>query len=59
MISIAIKLDQTIFKRELMSVFTDKFVMSKPIKKKIRVTQCKHFSKPDKNIPFGVTFPIG
>ena len=57
--TIVIMLDQTIFKRELMNVFTDRFIMSQSINKRIWVTQCKRFPKPDKTIPFGVTFPIG
>ena len=58
-VSVVITLDQTIFKRELMHVFTNRFVTSQSIKKRVCVTQCKHFPKPDKAIPFGVTFPIG
>ena len=58
-ISIVITLDQHVFKRELAKVFTDSFILSKSIKKKIRVTQCKRFPKPDKLIPLGITFPIG
>ena len=41
MISIVITLDQHMFKRELGKVFTNSFILSKSIKKKIRVTQCK------------------
>ena len=41
MISIVITLDQQVFKRELAKVFTDSFILSKSIKKKISVTQCK------------------
>ena len=41
MISVIITLDQQVFKRELAKVFTDSFILSKGIKKKIRVTQCK------------------
>ena len=59
MISVVITLDQQVFKRELAKVFTDSFILSKSIKKKIRVTQCKRFPKPDKLIPLGITFPIG
>ena len=33
MVSVIITLDQTIFKRELMHVFTDRFVTSQSIKK--------------------------
>ena len=40
-ISIVITLDQHVFKRELAKVFTDSFILSKSIRKKIRVTQCK------------------
>ena len=40
-ISVVITLDQHVFKRELAKVFTDSFILSKSIKKKIRVTQCK------------------
>ena len=58
-ISIIITLDQHVFKRELAKVFTNSFILSKSIKKKIRVTQCKQFPKPDKLIPLGITFPIG
>ena len=58
-ISIVITLDQHVFKRELAKVFTDSLILSKSIKKKIRVTQCKRFPKPDKLIPLGITFPIG
>ena len=58
-ISVIITLDQQVFKRELAKVFTDSFILSKSIKKKIRVTQCKRFPKPDKLIPLGITFPIG
>ena len=58
-VSVIITLDQTIFKKELMHVFMGRFVTSQSIKKCICVTQCKHFLKPDKAIPFGVTFPIG
>ena len=57
-LSVVIMLDQTIFKRELMYVFTDRFVTSQLIKKRVCVTQFKHFPKPDKTVPFGVTFPI-
>ena len=59
MISIIITLDQHVFKRELAKVFTDSFILSKSIKKKIRVTQCKRVPKPEKLIPLGITFPIG
>ena len=41
MISVVITLDQQVFKRELAKVFTDSFILSKGIKKKIRVKQCK------------------
>ena len=58
-ISVVITLDQQVFKRELAKMFTDSFILSKSIKKKIRVTQCKRFPKPDKLIPLGITFPIG
>ena len=58
-ISVVITLDQHMFKRELAKVFTNSFIPSKSIKKKIRVTQCKRFPKPDKLIPLGITFPIG
>ena len=57
--SVAIMFDQTIFKRELMYVFTDRFVMSQSVKKRVCVTQWKHFPKPDKTVPFEVMFPIG
>ena len=40
-ISVVITLDQHVFKQELAKVFTDSFIPSKSIKKKIRVTQCK------------------
>ena len=46
MISIVITLDQHVFKQELAKVFTNSFILSKSIKKKIRVTQCKRFPKP-------------
>ena len=59
LLSYVITLDQIVFKRELMNVFTDRFVTSQPMKKKVCVTQCKHFPKLDKAIPFGVIFPIG
>ena len=59
MISVVITLDQQVFKRELAKLFTDSFILSKSIKKKIRVTQCKRFPKPDKLMPMGITFPIG
>ena len=42
-----------------MKVFTDKFITSQPMKKKVLVTQSKRFPKLDKCVPFGVTFPIG
>ena len=58
-LSVVITLDQTIFKRELMYVFTDRFVTSQSIKKRVHVTQCQRFPKPDKTVPFSVTFPIG
>ena len=58
-ISIVITLDQHVFKRELAKVSTNSFILSKSIKKKIKVTQCKRFPKPDKLIPLGITFPIG
>ena len=54
-----ITLDQTIFKRDLMHVFMDKFVVSQYMKKRVRVTQCKHFPKHGKEIPLGITYPIG
>ena len=41
MISVVITLDQHVFKQELAKVFTHSFILSKSIKKKIRVTQCK------------------
>ena len=59
LLSYIITLDQIVFKCELMNVFTDRFVTSQPMKKKVRVTHCKRFPKPDKAVPFGVTFPIG
>ena len=58
-ISVVFTLDQTVFKHDLMYVFTDKFVVSQQTKKNVRVTQCKRFPKPDKSIPLGITFPIG
>ena len=58
-ISVVLTLDQTVFKHDLMYVFTDKFVVSQQTKKNVRVTQCKHFPKPDKLIPLGIIFPIG
>ena len=58
-INVVITLDQQVFKRELAKVFTNSFILSKGIKKKIRVTQCKQFPKPNKLIPLGITFPIG
>ena len=58
-ISVVITLDQTIFKRDLMHVFMDKFVVSQSMKKRVRVTQCKHFPKPGKEIPLGIMYPIG
>ena len=58
-ISVVITLEQTIFKRDLMHVFTDKFVVSQSMKKRVRVAQCKHFPKPGKEIPLGITYPIG
>ena len=58
-ISVVITLDQHVFKQELAKVFTDSFILSRSIKKKIRVTQCKRLPKPDKLIPLGITFPIG
>ena len=58
-IFVVITFDQTIFKRELMHVFTDRFVMNQSIKKRVCVTQCKTFTKPDKNILLGITCPIG
>ena len=59
MISVVLTLDQTVFKHDLMYVFTNKFVISQQTKKKVRVTQCKRFPKPDKSIPLSITFPIG
>ena len=59
MISVVLTSDQTVFKHDLMHVFTDKFVVSQQTNKKVHVTQCKHFPKPDKLIPLGITFPIG
>ena len=41
MISIVIIVDQHMFKHELAKVFTNSFILSKSIKKKIRVTHCK------------------
>ena len=57
--TISITFSQNVFKRKLSHVFTDEFVMSQPIKKQVRVTQSKRFPKPNKNVSFGVTFPIG
>ena len=59
LLSVVITLDQTIFKRELMYVFMDRFVTSQSIKKCVHVTQCKRFPKPEKTVLFGMTFPIG
>ena len=58
-ISMVITLDQTIFKKELMHVFMDWFVTSQSIRKRVWVTQCKRFSKLDKSVPLGITYPIG
>ena len=58
-ISVPITLSQSIFKRELAKVFTDNFILSKNMKKRIHVTQCKRFPKPDRSIPLGITYPIG
>ena len=58
-ISVMITLDQTIFKRELMHIFTERFVTSQSIRKRVLVTQCKRFPKPDKSVPLGITYPIG
>ena len=58
-ISVVLTSDQTVFKCDLMYVFTDKFVVSQQTKRKVHVTQCKHFPKPDKSIPLSITFPIG
>ena len=58
-ISVVLTSDQTVFKRDLMYVFTDKLAVSQQTKKKVRVTQCKRFPKPDKLIPLGITFLIG
>ena len=58
-ISVIIILDQQVFKQELAKMFADSFILSKGIKKKIRVTQCKQFPKPYKLIPLGITFTIG
>ena len=38
---VVITFNQTIFKRELSNAFTDKFIVSQPIKKQVRVTQSK------------------
>ena len=57
--TISITFSQNVFKRKLSHVFTDEFIMSQPIKKQVRVMQSKRFPKPNKNISFGVTFPIG
>ena len=57
--TVSITFSQNVFKRKLSHVFMDKFIMSQPIKKQVRVTQSKRFPKPDKNVPFSVTFPIG
>ena len=56
--SVVITLDQTVFKKQLMNVFTDKFITSQSMKKRVYVTQLKRFPKPDKCVPFGTTFPI-
>ena len=57
--SVSITFNQNVFKRKLSHMFTNEFVMSQPIQKQVRVTQCKRFPKPDKDVPFGVTFSIG
>ena len=57
--TVSITFSQNVFKRKLSHVFMDEFIMSQPIKKQVRVMQSKRFPKPDKNVPFGVTFLIG
>ena len=58
-ISMAIILDQTIFKKEMMHIFMDLFITSQSIRKRVKVTQCKRFPKLDKSVPLGITYPIG
>ena len=58
-ISVVITLDQTIFKCDLIHLFMDKFIVSQSMKKRVRVTQCKRFPKPGKEIPLGIMYPIG
>ena len=55
----AISFNQSIFKRKLTHVFTDKFVMSIPMTKEARVTQSKRYPRPNNEDAFGITYPIG
>ena len=57
--AVNISLNQTVFERNLSNVFTDNFFMSQPMTKRVQVTQSKQFPKPNKNLLFGIMFPIG
>ena len=57
--SVSITFNQNVFKGKLSHVFTNEIIMSQPIQKQVRVTQCKRFPKPNKDVPFGEMFPIG
>ena len=58
-LNVSILFNQSIFKRKLSHVFTNEFVMSIDMKKETRVTQSKLYPRPDDEVAFGVTYPIG
>ena len=56
--NINITFNQSLFKRKLIHIFTNEFIMSIPMKKEARVTQSKRYPKPGLKDDFGVTYLI-
>ena len=57
---LSIVFDQCIFKKNILSITTDRFVMTIKGQKRVRVTQSKRFPRPvEYNDTFSCTYPIG
>ena len=57
---LSIVFDQCIFKKNISSVTTDRFIMTIKGQKRVRVTQSKRFPRPvEYNDTFSCTYPIG
>ena len=59
-LSLSIVFDQLVFKKNIASVTTDRFVMTMKGQKRVRVTQSKRFPRSmEYNYTFSCTYPIG